>query len=191
MNEHDKIFKSPASSRGLMKLTKEQLIKVLDDSKTFNHFTREEKLILCKLANQLVFNNKGEYILHEGDKGSSLFILLKGEVVITKNINKSITIATLGPGEIYGEISVFLHRKRNSNSVAKKDTVSLEINMPLLQKMGDVMEKKFYRLAIEALAIKLDRTNDALVEVNDALVEVNNALLKAKDFSIADLHRNL
>jgi len=184
MNEHNKLFKSPTTSRGLMKLTKEQLIKVLDDSKTFNHFTREEKLILCKLANQLVFNNKGEYILHEGDKGTSLFILLKGEVVITKNINKSITIATLGPGEIYGEISVFLNRKRNSNSVAKKDTVSLEINMPLLQKMGDVMEKKFYRLAVEALAIKLDRTNDALVEVN-------NALLKAKDFSIADLHSNL
>jgi hypothetical protein len=63
--------------------------------------------------------------------------------------------------------------------------------MPLLQKMGEVMEKKFYRLAVEALAIKLDRTNDALVEVNDALVVVNNALLKAKDFSIADLHSNL
>ena len=46
------------------------------------------------------------------------------------------------------------------------------------------MEKKFYRLAVETLAIKLDRTNDALVEVN-------NALLKAKDFSIADLHGNL
>ena len=184
MNENNKIFKSPATSRGLVKLTKEKLIKVLDDSKTFNHFTREEKLILCKLTNQLVFNKKGEYILHEGEKGTSLFILLKGEVVITKNINKSITIATLGPGEIYGEISVFLHRKRNSNSVAKKDTVSLEIDMPLMQKMGDLMEKKFYRLAVEALAIKLDRTNDALVEVN-------NALLKAKDFSIADLHSNL
>ena len=184
MNEHNKLFKSPTTSRGLMNLTKVQLIKVLDDSNTFNPFAREEKLILCKLANQLLFNNKGEYILHEGDKGTSLFILLKGEVVITKNINKSITIATLGPGEIYGEISVFLNRKRNSNSVAKKDTVSLEINMPLLQKMGNVMEKKFYRLAVEALAIKLDRTNDALVEVN-------NALLKAKDFSIADLHSNL
>ena len=184
MNENNKIFKSPATSRGLVKLTKEKLIKVLDDSKTFNHFTRDEKLFLCKLSNQLVFNKKGEYILHEGEKGTSLFILLKGEVVITKNINKSITIATLGPGEIYGEISVFLNRKRNSNSVAKKDTISLEIDMPLLQKMGDVMEKKFYRLAVETLAIKLDRTNDALVEVN-------NALLKAKDFSIANLHSNL
>ena len=149
MNEHNKLFKSPTTSRGLMKLTKEQLIKVLDDSKTFNHFTREEKLILCKLANQLVFNKKSEYILHEGDKGTSLFILLKGEVVITKNINKLITIATLGPGEIYGEISVFLNRKRNSNSVAKKDTVSLEINMPLLQKMGEVMEKNFIGLQLK------------------------------------------
>ena len=184
MKEPKKNFKSPPSSKGLMKLTKDQLIKVLDDSKIFNHFTREEKLLLCKLSNQLVFNKKGEYVLHEGEKGTSLFILLKGEVVITKNINKSITLATLGPGEIFGEISVFLHRKRNSNSIAKKDTVSLEINMPLLQKMGEVMEKKFYRLAVETLAIKLDRTNDALVEVN-------NALLKAKGFSIADLHGNL
>ena len=168
-----------------MKLTKDQLIKVLDDSKIFNHFTREEKLLLCKLSNQLVFNKKGEYVLHEGEKGTSLFILLKGEVVITKNINKSITLATLGPGEIFGEISVFLHRKRNSNTIASsRNTIALEINMPLLQKMGEVMEKKFYRLAVETLAIKLDRTNDALVEVN-------NALLKAKGFSIADLHGNL
>ena len=115
MKEQKKIYKSPPSSKGLMKLTKDQLIKVLDDSKIFNHFTREEKLLLCKLSNQLVFNKKGEYVLHEGVKGTSLFILLKGEVVITKNINKSITLATLGPGEIFGEISVFLHRKRNSN----------------------------------------------------------------------------
>ena len=115
MKEQKKIFKSPPSSKGLMKLTKDQLIKVLDDSKIFNHFTREEKLLLCKLSNQLVFNKKGEYVLHEGEKGTSLFILLKGEVVITKNINKSITLATLGPGEIFGEISVFLHRKRNQH----------------------------------------------------------------------------
>ena len=59
MKEQKNFFKSPPSSKGLMKLTKDQLIKVLDDSKIFNHFTREEKLLLCKLSNQLVFNKKG------------------------------------------------------------------------------------------------------------------------------------
>ena len=95
MNENNKIFKSPATSRGLVKLTKKKLIKVLDDSKTFNHFTRDEKLFLCKLSNPLVFNKKGEYILHEGEKGPSLFILLKGEVNKALLKAKDLSIANL------------------------------------------------------------------------------------------------
>ena len=46
--------------------------------------------------------------------------------------------------------------------------------------MGDVIEKKFYVLAIETLATKLDRTNNSLIELN-------KALLKVKGFSIANL----
>ena len=184
MIKEKKIFKSSISSRGLIKLTKDRFIKVLDNSKTFNHFNRTEKSLLYRLSNHLVFHKKDEYILHEGENGDSLYILLKGNVVIKKNVNKSVILATLGPGEVFGEISVFLPRKRNSNIISKDATILLEIDMPVLKKLGEVIEKKFYRLAIETLAIKLDRTNGALVEVS-------NALSKAKSFSIANLHDNL
>lgn len=82
---------------------------------------------------QLSFR-KGDLIVKEGDYGISIYRILKGKVAISiQSGEKEIRLATLGPGEIIGEVS-FLNRNiepRIASARALEDT-QVEVWHPLL-----------------------------------------------------------
>ena len=58
--------------------------------------------------------NKGDLIIKEGDYGISIYKIIKGKVGVFKESNdKEIGLATLGPGEVIGEM-VFLNKGNTS-----------------------------------------------------------------------------
>ena len=76
--------------------------------------------------------DKGELIMKEGDYGISIYKTLKGHVRVLKRTGeKEIPLATLGPGEIFGEMT-FLNRllETRSASVRAVDDVELEVWHP-------------------------------------------------------------
>jgi len=68
---------------------------------------------------------KGDLIVKEGDYGISIYRILKGKVAITiQSGKKEIRLATLGPGEIIGEVT-FLNQNiepRSASARALEDT---------------------------------------------------------------------
>lgn len=80
---------------------------------------------------QLSFR-KGDLIIKEGDYGISIYRILQGKVAITiESGEKEIRLATLGPGEIIGEVT-FLNRNvepRTASARALEDT-QLEVWHP-------------------------------------------------------------
>lgn len=71
---------------------------------------------------------QGETIIHEGFKGSSMFVLLKGEAAVTIRPDETPTwIATLRGGDCFGEMSLLTGEKRSASVVANTDCEVMEI----------------------------------------------------------------
>jgi CRP/FNR family transcriptional regulator, cyclic AMP receptor protein len=64
----------------------------------------------------------GQVIARQGDVGSGLFIIVSGSVRVVRD---SRTLATLGPGEFVGELSVLDGLPRTAQIVAAEPTVCL------------------------------------------------------------------
>lgn len=72
-----------------------------------------------KVRVDVVDYSMGQVIINEGDPGDGAFILLQGEVEVFKmnQYGRSVTIAVLGPNEIFGEMSLFEGKAVRSASV--------------------------------------------------------------------------
>lgn len=79
-------------------------------------------------------------IVKQGEPGDAMYLVLEGEVRVRLMVSGKETILTsLGPGEFFGEISLFDHGPRSADVVANQDSTLLKISA------GD-----FQRLAAEA-----------------------------------------
>ena len=71
----------------------------------------------------------GETILRENDLGESAFIIHEGRVGITKNVDRQqVQLATLGPGDTIGEMSMIDDAPRSATAVALDDVVVDEVH---------------------------------------------------------------
>lgn len=70
----------------------------------------------------------GEIIFRQGDAGDCLYIIAEGEVEISlgEDTGKH-TLATLGPGEFFGEMSIITGQPRNADATAVKRSLVLHI----------------------------------------------------------------
>jgi CRP-like cAMP-binding protein len=71
----------------------------------------------------------GEIIFHEGDPGDALYVIQFGKVKIIKRTpTKEITLALLGPGEIFGEMSLFDQKERSASAVVLGEARILNVD---------------------------------------------------------------
>ena len=77
----------------------------------------ENELELIARSTRLQTHKAGEVILREGRVGAAFFILVSGRVEVVKGINTPdpAVLATLGPGEFFGEISTIKHLPRSAS----------------------------------------------------------------------------
>jgi len=62
----------------------------------------------------------GEAILREGDPGDTAYLILEGEVSVRKfTENGELELARLGPGEIFGEMSLVDEKPRSASVIAE------------------------------------------------------------------------
>ena len=99
---------------------KEKIIEDLIKYAFFSSFTFEEISLLLYCAERVTFG-KDEIIFKEGDIGKYFYAVLSGQVAIRKEKSGKI-LATLNPGEVFGEMSVLDSQSRSATAVAVKDT---------------------------------------------------------------------
>jgi CRP/FNR family cyclic AMP-dependent transcriptional regulator len=62
----------------------------------------------------------GQAVFVEGDEGSEMFVVLSGEVVISKQSDsQSIPLAVLREGEMFGEMALVASGIRSASAIAK------------------------------------------------------------------------
>jgi CRP-like cAMP-binding protein len=74
--------------------------------------------------------SKGEVIFHQGDVGTALFIVRKGEVAIRLSSaeGKEVILALLGRGDAFGELALLDGEPRSTDAVAREETHLLSLH---------------------------------------------------------------
>jgi CRP-like cAMP-binding protein len=105
----------------------------------------------------------GEYIFQEGDQGSSLFVILLGQVNLIKKGEggKESIIAALKNGTLFGEVAMLTGNKRNLDARAfSTKVVVMEFTRDLIDKMIPSVQSKFDKQLLFIMATNLDKMNE-------------------------------
>ena len=69
---------------------------------------------------------KGEWVLHEKELGSAMFFIAQGEVDVIKEDSQS-KLATLGAGDVFGEMALILSEPRSAGVQARSELELLQL----------------------------------------------------------------
>lgn len=124
---------------------------------------------------------KGQELFREGEPGDHLYLILDGKVKLGHGSpdGRESLMAVLGPGEMFGELSLFDPGLRTSTATALTDATVLALGneqlMPLLEGRPEVAAA-----LLQALARRLRRTNEAMADLvfSDVPGRVAKALME-------------
>ena len=128
-------------------------------------------------------SKKGGYIFKEGDPGSSLFVLLFGEIDLVKEGEggKETIILKLKTGALFGEVAMLTGNKRNvAARAASTKVVVMEFTRKLIDKMIPSVQNKFQKQLLLILAKNLDTMNSRYAKLESS-IEIREKLAAGGD----------
>lgn len=128
---------------------------------------------------------KGEYICHEGEVGTEMYIVLTGNIGVYINtlLDDSVKVSTVEAGDFFGEMAIFDKKPRSASCVAEEDSLCIAISESNLQ---------------DLIVNCPDITRQILVNLSSRIRDLNDKLFKSENqrsqsairpFSIPPLHK--
>ncbi|HYN30050.1 MAG TPA: Crp/Fnr family transcriptional regulator [Dermatophilaceae bacterium] len=127
---------------------------------------------------------RGDILFHEGDQGDRLYVIAEGKIKLgrTSPDGRENLLAILGPGEMFGELSLFDPGPRTATATAVAETQVLALGNDELK---DYLASRpgVATTLLAALARRLRRTNESLADLvfTDVPGRVAKALLDLSD----------
>jgi len=140
------------------------LYDIIKDMPVFEKFSEQEKRIFSNMDHSFLAFNKGDRIITEGGMFSSLYLIIKGSVLITKTDFQA-PIGRLGTGQIFGEMSFLSDKPRYSNVIAAERVFVLKMEKSSFNNVDPVIKEKIIDYLIELLIKRLDGMNDILLSM--------------------------
>jgi CRP/FNR family transcriptional regulator, cyclic AMP receptor protein len=127
---------------------------------------------------------RGDVLFHEGDPGDKLYIVLDGKVKLgrTSTDGRENLLAILGPGQMFGELSLFDPGPRSATVTAVTDTSFASLSHEDLLKWLDG-RPQVARGLLSQIASRLRKANDVNADLvfSDVPGRVAKALLDLAD----------
>jgi len=104
---------------------------------------------------------KNKVIIKEGDAMPySLYIVLSGTVRVVKNYGEfdQSVVAKLGPGDFFGEMSLFMKKPRTATVITAEESVILEVKQTNVYELIRSNPEMIYSI-LKTLCARLDEAN--------------------------------
>ena len=143
------------------------LYEMIKEMPMFEKLSEKEKKAFAKMEHTLCEFRQGDIIIKDGEPLTSVYLLVKGSVLISKTVNDApIRLAKLRPGEIFGEMSFFSNRCRQSNVIANEDVLAIKIDENFFKKAKPGIKDKIHIYFIEVLVNRLDAMNESIMTIS-------------------------
>jgi CRP-like cAMP-binding protein len=153
--------------------TPQEILRLINNIPFFESFNLVERKEFAALSNQVVEYSDKTAIVKEGQTEMAVFILLKGEAIVTRNDLPIVTINTLTMGALFGEVSFLTKTPRTTNIFAKSNTRVLKLD----QKLFDKLKDKF----IAVLVNRISQMNTSPVRLKVELEAISHAAMDYQD----------
>jgi CRP-like cAMP-binding protein len=149
---------------------------------------------------------KGTVLFNEGEPGKDMYVIQAGRVAISKKVRDvEKVLATLGPGEFFGEMSIISNKPRNATASVAENAKLLVID----PKTFESMIRGNSEIAVRMIKKLADRLSEADAQIEHLLLSdpasriVHHVLQSAQsrgrptedgveiDFSVRDVPREL
>jgi len=128
----------------------------------------------------------GETIVSEGIISNNAYIILKGQVSVSKKIEKRvIVIGTLNEGEVFGEMGLISSGLRSTNVTAIGEVTIGVISKDTFQGQVDALSNDAKRV-LEALVDRLRHTTEQMSRLGVELEKTRNVI---QSFSLKHLQK--
>jgi len=137
----------------------------------------------------------GKDLFREGDPGNGLYLVVAGEIDITKRGPRGErSLARLGPGGVLGEMSLVTSEARSASGRALVDSRVLRVpaqQFRTLLDAGSIAALKIAAAIAELLARRVATMNSLVLELADKVDPAGKQLPALSDTELVKLHRTL
>jgi CRP-like cAMP-binding protein len=154
-------------------------IEVFKKIPLFSDLTSTELIKVSNLTQKVTFNT-GDNVFKQGDAGDALYLIRSGEVevLVTKGIPdegdevEMMSVAVLGPGDLFGEMALVEKELRSATIRAKSETKLLRIKENYFQELmsnDSIIALKIYKRLTTILSHRVRDTTERLTIANSII----------------------
>jgi len=158
----------------------ESLFEVLKRIPIFQDFNSREFAKIEDILHRRSFAS-GEAIVREGEMGVGMYIILSGQVQILHagEGSKPIRLATLGPGDFFGEQALLDESPRTASAVAAEACQAIGFFRPDMLELIDRNPRTGLKVVMrlsQMISMRLRQTNRLLKEARERTAAVERQL---------------
>lgn len=141
-------------------------LQLLKKTAIFADLDDGELARVAEICKEQTFKS-GQHIFKEGEPGNRFYLIVSGDVRISRDIPGSgeEALAILQPGACFGEMAVFDRSERSTDAIANTDCTLLTIARPDFEMLLDFNRDIAYKVlwaVVRLLCERLRITNDNL-----------------------------
>lgn len=146
-----------------------EIVAFLRDVRIFRDIPPQDLAALAKSLRDRTLR-KGQVLFREGDVGDEMFLVRQGSIIVSKAVTGRVdqVLARFGPGEFFGEMSLFDRSPRSATVQAETDAVLLALDRQHLQHLIEVNPRaaaEFFHALVQVFIDRLRATGDLVAEV--------------------------
>jgi CRP/FNR family cyclic AMP-dependent transcriptional regulator len=158
-------------------MSSEEVVELLGAVPVFSTLVPEDLQRIAQFAVPREFE-PGEVVFREGDASDTCYVVRDGRAraLRTHTDGRTLTLATFGPGDIFGELALFEDEKRSATVEAIEQTGTVAVLGPDMRRLMAEHAEISSRLVI-ALGRRLRETNERLARQSFQTVQSRVAVV--------------
>jgi CRP/FNR family cyclic AMP-dependent transcriptional regulator len=113
---------------------------------------------------------KGQVLFREGDEGEEMFLVREGAILVSKGVTGKVeqVLARFGPGDFFGEMSLFDRSPRSATIQAETDTLLLALdreNLNGLMQVNPRAAAAFFYGLVQVFIERLRTSGELVAEI--------------------------
>ena len=128
---------------------------------------------------------KGQVLFREGDRGDAMYLVRGGTMIVSKAVTGRVdqVLARFGPGEFFGEMSLFDHFPRSATLQADTDVTLVILDRQHLERLIEVNPRaaaEFFEALVRVFIDRLRATGELVAEVTRWGLEATGLDIEAR-----------